>query len=138
MTDDPAPPAGFEAYHAPSPYMRLMGPMFLRPEPDGRRTLGLWLREQHANLHGVAHGGMLAAVADNALGYNLALLKGSVVTVNLSLDFLAPAPVGTWLEARVEYRRLGGRLAFGDALLHAGGVLVARATGVLASARGQG
>lgn len=131
-TGDQVPP-GFVAFTAPSPYVQQLGPMFCRAEPDGRFTLGLRLRNAHANLHGIAHGGMLATVVDNALGWNVASLGRPVVTVNLAIDFLQAARVGAWLEARVEYRRQGKQLTFADVLLCADGVCVVRATGILSA-----
>lgn len=129
---DRAPP-GFVPFKAPSPYVQQLGPMFCRAEPDGRATLGLRLRDEHANLHGIAHGGMLATVVDNALGWNTASLGHPVVTVHLAIDFLQSARVGAWLEAGIEYRRQGGRLTFADVLLYADGVCVVRATGILSA-----
>jgi uncharacterized protein (TIGR00369 family) len=131
-TDDQAP-QGFVPFTAPSPYVQQLGPMFCRTEPDGRFTLGLRLRDAHANLHGIAHGGMLATVVDNALGWNIASLGQPVVTVHLSIDFLQAARVGAWLEARIEYRRQGNRLTFADVLLYADAVCVVRATGILSA-----
>jgi len=55
------------------------------------------------------------------------------VTVNLSLDYLAAARVGEWLEAHVTPRRLGKQLAFGDCVLRVGEREVLRATGIFAA-----
>lgn len=138
MSDDSSgqAPIGFMPFTAPSPYVQRLGPMFCRTEPDGRFTLGLRVRHEHANLHGIAHGGMLATVVDNALGWNVASLGDPVVTVHLSIDFLQSARVGAWLEARIEYRRKGSRLTFADVLLYADAVCVVRATGILSGLQG--
>jgi uncharacterized protein (TIGR00369 family) len=135
MSDTPNDqvPEGFLPFEAPSPYVQQLGPMFCRTEPDGRFTLGLRLRNEHANLHGIAHGGMLATVVDNALGWNIASLGHPVVTVHLSIDFLQSARVGAWLEAHIEYRRKGNRLTFADVLLYSDAVCVVRATGILSA-----
>ena len=53
-----------------------------------------------------------------------------MVTINLSLDYLAAAKVGEWLEAHVTPRRMGRQLAFGDCVLRVGEREVLRATGI--------
>ncbi len=83
------------------------------------------------------HVGMLATMADGALGINLHLARQPgpiMVTVNLSLDYLAAAKVGDWLEAHVVPRKLGRQLAFGDCVLRAGEREVLRATGIFTTA----
>lgn len=135
--ETPAPtavPAGFEPLTRSGPFFASLGPMFLRREDHGW-TLGLRLAPQHANVIGVAHGGLLAALADGALGLNL-MRSGRydrpLVTVNLSTDFLSAARIGEWLQARVQPRKLGSRLAFADCLISAGERPVLRASGVFA------
>jgi uncharacterized protein (TIGR00369 family) len=130
-------PAGFEPFTGAGPFFSVLGPLYRRRTEDGRSVLGLHVRAQHANHIGVAHGGMLSTLADGALGINLSRhprYQRPLVTVNLSSDFLSSAQVGEWLEAQVEFRRLGGRLAFADCLISAGERLVLRATGVFAVA----
>jgi uncharacterized protein (TIGR00369 family) len=130
-------PAGFEPFAGAGPFFSVLGPLYRRRTEDGRSVLGLRVAAQHANHIGVAHGGMLTTLADGALGINLSRhprYNRPLVTVNLNTDFLSSAQLGEWLEARVEFRRLGGRLAFADCLISAGERLVLRATGVFAVA----
>jgi uncharacterized protein (TIGR00369 family) len=130
-------PAGFEPFAGAGPFVSLLGPLYRRRTVDGRSVLGLHVTARHANHIGVAHGGLLATLADAALGMNLSRhprYNRPLVTVNLNTDFLSSAQVGEWLEIEVELRRLGGRLAFADCLISAGERLVLRATGVFAVA----
>jgi acyl-coenzyme A thioesterase PaaI-like protein len=53
------------------------------------------------------------------------------VTVTLNTDFIASAPLGTWLEGRANIGRIGGSLAFISCDVSAEGVLLLRASGVL-------
>ena len=130
-------PAGFEPFAATGPFFSVLGPMYRRTLEDGRSVLGLHVAPTHANNLGVAHGGMLATLADSTLGINLSRhprYNRALVTVSLNTDFLSSARLGEWLEARVELRRLGSRLAFADCFIEAGERLVLRASGVFAVA----
>ena len=87
-----------------------------------------------ANL-GIAHGGMLASLADRALGIGLTLYcegRHSFVTVNLGTDFVDAARPGDWVEAHVDVQKLGGRIAFANCFLQVGPKRILRASGVFA------
>ncbi len=127
----PDAPDGFVPYQWEGGFMSSLGPMFQRVETDGRLAVGLRIAPMHANLHGVAHGGMLATVLDNLLRFNVRKLHAPTVTVHLSIDYFAPAHVGTWLQGEMQVRRRGGRLLFADGELCADGTCVARASAIL-------
>jgi acyl-coenzyme A thioesterase PaaI-like protein len=59
--------------------------------------------ERHQGAPGLAHGGLLAAAFDEALGSLQWLLQVPSVTARLETDFVAPVPVGSTvhIEARV-------------------------------------
>src|SRR5918997_3790929 len=99
----------FETLDA-GPYLDHVGPLLRRP--DG--VIGLPIEPRHLNAAGTAHGGLLASIADHALGraVNGALEDAGAVTVSLTTDYLGPAKEGDWLEARTNVERLGGSLAF--------------------------
>lgn len=130
-------PAGFAPYqYSGESYFQTLGELYARPQEGGLLVLGLRLQQRHCNWLGIPHGGMLATLADGALGINLHLARQpgpTMVTVNLSLDYLAAAKVGDWLEAHVVPRKLGRQLAFGDCVLRAGEREVLRATGIFAT-----
>ena len=74
---------------------------------------------------------MLVTFADGALGLNLVRArKEALVTVSMSVDFLDVAHMDDWLEARVEIRKMGRRLAFADCFLFVDERRILRASGV--------
>ena len=101
-------------------------------------VLRIALGERHWNLARSVHGGVIAALADTAIG--LAFVpglgaRGGLVTptVSVAVDFLERVPAGA-AELRTTARvlRAGKRLGFGEADVHADGRLVARAHGTVA------
>ena len=70
-------------------------------------SLGLRIEPRHCNSRGTCHGGLLATLADVALGYACASPaartgKGrNFVTVDLSLEYLASTQVGDWVQSEV-------------------------------------
>ena len=80
------------------------------------------------------HGGCIATLVDNAMGLTcLVGLKAegrtvqSMVTVNLSIDYVGQARLGDWLETDSSVVKLGGSLAFVQTVVRSGGTVVARA-----------
>jgi acyl-coenzyme A thioesterase PaaI-like protein len=57
-------------------------------------------------------------------------LSRYMVTVNLSCDFIAPAPEGAWIEGRLQILRSTRSLVFCQGRLDADGVLVLRMSGI--------
>lgn len=126
-------PEGFHRLEQGGPYFSALGAVYVKPQPDGTAVMGLRIEAKHTNMLGVTHGGMLATVADSALGMNVLLLrepKQSMVTVSLSVDYLSAAQPGDWLEAHVTVRRQGRQLAFAECLLQVGERVMLRASGV--------
>lgn len=133
--DAATPPAGFEPLHRSGAWSATLGPIFRRVRSDGGWLIGLFIDERHLNMQGMAHGGMLATLADSALGMNIAIARGTrqaQVTVSLTLDYLAAARRGDWLEAHVEITRMGRTLAFANCELRAADRQVLRASAVFA------
>ncbi|MCP1419134.1 uncharacterized protein (TIGR00369 family) [Pseudomonas laurylsulfativorans] len=88
------------------------------------------IRPEHLNPLGIAHGGFLATLADTAFGRTLRLRSGTdqpPATINLSMDYLAPARMGAWIEAHVQVHRVGRMLYHASLDLLDGERLVARA-----------
>ena len=129
-----AVPEGFERLCRGGPFMADVGPLYCRRTGAGT-VIALRVATRHTNMRGIAHGGMLAALADSALGISLSLAcadEVSFVTVNLSTDFIAAARPGDWVEAHVEIVRIGKRMAFAHCYLQVGDVRILRASGVFA------
>lgn len=132
METDHAPPEGFLPHDRRSPLTEPWEPLFVR-RTDTAVILGLRAGPAHANGRGFVHGGLLMALADNAMGLTCAhLLAGdrSLVTVNLNLDFLSVAQLGQWLAFETDFVKPGSTLCFAQAFVTADGKPCARANGV--------
>ena len=131
----PGIPEGFRRLRIASPWMSLLGPVYVRQREGEPAVIGLRIAAQHLNIQGVAHGGMLTTLADNAFGIGISLARGrrgGQVTVSLTADFLSSAREGEWLEAHVLITRMGRRLAYASCDLKAGERHVLRSSGVFA------
>ena len=127
----PEPPAGFTPYVAASAFLVTLAPLYSRVGPDGTTTLGLWLGPQHINHQQAAHGGVLATLADNALGFNVARALGQpIATAHLSIDYLNRASAGEWLEIASRVVKRGRRMAFADCTGTVGERMIFRANGI--------
>jgi uncharacterized protein (TIGR00369 family) len=135
MTDT-AIPDGFARHTRSSPLTEPWEPIYARAT-DRAVLLGLRLARPHTNSRGLAHGGLITSLADNAMGLSCGHMLGGgarLVTVNLSVDFLGPAQVGQWLQVESEVIKTGNRLCFVQALVTADGVPCARANGTFSVA----
>lgn len=132
--DDNAIPAGFERMRRGGPFIAGLGPLYCRRNVDaGEIVIAMRVKPEHTNMRGIAHGGMLASLADAALGLGLTLHcdgRHSFLTVNLSTDFIDAARPGDWVEAHVDIERIGMRVAFANCWLQVGGKRILRASGV--------
>jgi uncharacterized protein (TIGR00369 family) len=116
----------------PNPFNELVGPFYARQQGDAI-SLGVRIEERHCNSRGICHGGLLATLADVALGYACVMAggaerAGSFVTTNLSIDYLAPALVGDWVQSDVQVLNPGSRTATANGFLVANGNPVVRAS----------
>lgn len=122
------PPHGFAPHYRTSPLTDPWEPLFSR-RVDDTVQIGVRLAPAHANSRGMAHGGLISALADNAMGLSCGLgmdAAGGLVTVNLALDFLAPARIGQWLQVEPVVVKRGRGLCFASALVTADGKPCAR------------
>jgi uncharacterized protein (TIGR00369 family) len=129
-------PQGFKPLFRTSPVLDLIGPVYSRGEHRDL-VLGLRAAMKHCNSRGTVHGGILATLADVALGYTMAFSStppAGLVTANLSLDFAGTARAGDWLEARVDIQKQGSRLSFANCYIFVGEQRIVRASAVFAVA----
>jgi uncharacterized protein (TIGR00369 family) len=117
----------------PNPFNEMVGP-FYEKRHGKQVSLGLRIEERHTNSRGICHGGLLATLADLALGYAALAIGGqsSFVTVNLALDFAGSAKAGDWVHSEAEVHKTGARLAFVNCYLVANGVRIVRANAIFA------
>lgn len=138
-------PHGFSVLETQSPFIRNVGPLYVR-FGDERADIGLLIEEVHCNSRGRLHGAMVCAVADIALGQNVARAFAELgaferedgepipgvgmATVSMSTDFSGTARVGDWIEVHVDVSRAGKRTAFANAYLVHKDERIARVSGV--------
>jgi uncharacterized protein (TIGR00369 family) len=88
-----------------------------RLEP-GRAEVSLEVRDEHLNLMGTLHGGVIASLADTATGVAMhsALEHGwTHTTTSIQLTFLAPGRVGDEVRARGRVIKRGRRFGYAEA-----------------------
>ncbi|PZO48901.1 MAG: thioesterase [Alphaproteobacteria bacterium] len=133
MSDDIAAPAQFEipegyvALDWRRGFVRQIGPLYRRAAGDAY-AMGFRVEDHHTNGMKNAHGGMLMSFADMAWGHVVSVERSSYwVTVRLTLDFLASAHLGDWVEGTSEVLSreddlfvVRGRIWTGDRLLITG------------------
>ncbi|MDP6345992.1 MAG: PaaI family thioesterase, partial [Alphaproteobacteria bacterium] len=109
----PPPPDGYRPFPMQSEFARICGPVHYKRLPDGRFVNGFWTRAEHDNTSRVAHGGVLYTFADDFMG-RTASAKGRryTATVAMSVEYLAPGPLDTWLEGHAEVTGVDGDFAF--------------------------
>lgn len=129
-------PEGFERHTRQSGFTDPWEPLYAKRE-DGSFALGLILGPAHLNGRGMAHGGLIASLADNSMGIACAYAAGEagMVTAQLSVNMVGSAAPGAWLQSFAHPTRIGGTLCFAEAQVTADGALVATATAIFRMAK---
>lgn len=116
---------------AQSPFSQELG-IEVHEWAEGRAVLKLDVNERHTNRRGIAHGGVIATMADMALSLawrSLAPDSTPLGTLSLNVSFVAPAVGRITAEGRTLH--MTGGCAFCEArILNEDGELVATAQGV--------
>lgn len=132
-TDPLSAPPGFVPVTIGGAFATHSGPLFARWH-DAHLQLGFRVAAQHLNPGQQCHGGMLGTLADilisTAAQYQAGIPRQFLPTISLQMDFIAPAPLGSWVQGEAEILRVTRNLIFSQGLLHADGVLVLRTSGV--------
>jgi acyl-coenzyme A thioesterase PaaI-like protein len=126
-------PEGYSRHFRSSPLTDPWEPLYSKVE-NGAILLALRIRHAHCNSRGIAHGGLISALADNAMGLSLSEALGErhkerpsgLVTITLALDFLGAGRIDQWLEIVPRVLRVGGSLGFVDCLVRADDQPIAR------------
>ena len=103
MSEPVGIPEGFEIVPRTqgSTFAGLAGPFYAKRE--GREiSLGLRIEQRHLNSRGTCHGGLLATLADVALGYACVAAaedgqSRNFMTIDLSIEYMASTQAGDWL-----------------------------------------
>lgn len=133
MTERP-PPKPYEPHFRQSGFTDPWEPLY-SAVLDDEVSIGVWLRDAHCNSRGFAHGGLIASIADNAMGLSCgAVLRGAgredisgLVTVTLNTDFIGSGQVGAWLATHTRVEKAGGSLCFASCVLRADDEPIAKA-----------
>jgi uncharacterized protein (TIGR00369 family) len=122
-------PEGFAPHFRKSPFTDPWEPLYSR-RTDKAVVIGLRLAKPHTNGRGLIHGGLIASLADNAMGYSCAQQMGnasSLVTISLAVDFVGAAKVGQWLAVESDVIKTGSTICFAQSFIKADDAVIARA-----------
>jgi uncharacterized protein (TIGR00369 family) len=122
-------PHGFERHSRQSPLTDPWEPLYAK-RTDAAVIIGLRLAKPHTNARGLIHGGLIATLADNAMGYSCAHRLGgafSLVTIGLAVDFVGTAQIGQWLAVETDVIKTGTTICFAQSFIKADDVIIARA-----------
>ncbi|TDU32227.1 uncharacterized protein (TIGR00369 family) [Panacagrimonas perspica] len=123
-------PAGFVALELDSGFNTAFG-LIYRHETE--QKLGFRMGPHHLNPIGVLHGGAMATFADTLV---LAIIRGIPIrqphtpTISITVDYVAAAPAGSWIEADTTLVKATRTMLFVQALITADGEIVSRTSGI--------
>jgi uncharacterized protein (TIGR00369 family) len=128
-------PAGFQALSIGGDFIGINGPLYQRRAGD-RVQLGFRVEKRHTNPLGICHGGMMASFCDMLLPFcahrqSVEVRDRFLPTISLQVDYLAPAPLGAWVQGEADVLRVTGSLVFAQGLVSVDGVTAARVSGIL-------
>lgn len=103
---------GAEMTTSPSPLFNWLKPVILLVE-KGKLILKYTIRNEMTNPMGILHGGMTAAIIDDAIGATLFGYDEPhyYVTVNLAIDYFASAKEGDQIIAETTMIKKGNQIA---------------------------
>jgi uncharacterized protein (TIGR00369 family) len=127
-------PAGFVPMTLGDLFIGNNGPFYLRHEGP-LVQIGFRVERRHCNPMLNCHGGMLASFSDMVLPLSIHRKSTEVghkflPTINLQLDYLAPAPRGSWVQGEAEVLRVTRSLVFAQGLVTADGEPAVRISGI--------
>lgn len=110
-------PTNFKPHTRKSPLTDPWEPLYAHHTEEAV-IIGLHANEHHCNARGMVHGGLISALADNAMGLSCGVAYtraghsvSGLVTVTLHVDFLRPAAIGQWLAFETTATKTGARMA---------------------------
>jgi uncharacterized protein (TIGR00369 family) len=126
-------PEGYARHFRSSPLTDPWEPLYSKAA-EGSIVIGVRVRREHCNGRGFVHGGLISALADNAMGLSVIRTldlqnrerRQAGVTVSLNLDFLGTGQIDQWLEFAPRVLRVGNSFGFVDCLIRADDKIIAR------------
>jgi uncharacterized protein (TIGR00369 family) len=127
-------PAGFHPLQRGGEFITHNGPLYLRHEGE-LVLLGFRVEPRHTNPMAICHGGMLASFCDMLLPISIhrkcrEISSRFVPTISLQLDYLAPAPLGAWVQGEAQVLRVTKSMVFAQGLVTADGAPAVRVSGI--------
>ena len=127
-------PVGFKPLLHMGEFVGVNGPLYLKHEGD-LVQLGFRVESRHTNTMSICHGGMMASFCDMLLPISVHRKSREVgmrflPTISLQIDYLAPAPLGAWVQGEAQVLRTTRSLVFAQGLVEADGTPVARVSGI--------
>jgi uncharacterized protein (TIGR00369 family) len=126
-------PSGFKPLAIGGDFMAANGPLYVRIV-DGRVQMGFRVLQRHTNPLNNCHGGMLASFADMLLP--VCIHRQSEIghrflpTISLQIDYLAPAPLGAWVQGEADVLRVTRTMVFAQGVARIDGTPVIRVSGI--------
>lgn len=103
--------------HAPALRTMEIGIAYL---DNGIAGLIMYVQQKFENARGLLHGGVVAALADTAMGYAIQSLGFRSVTIDININYCAPATAGTELHAEGCVLQVGKTIIVAEAVLSKG------------------
>ena len=130
-----AAPDGFMPISVASEYIAAIGPLWMNKN-GGRLQFGFHVETRHTNVMRMCHGGMIATFCDmlltlTARAHSHEMEHNFMSTINLQIDYIAPAALGAWIGGEGQVLRPAGRILFMQGLITADDTLIARTSGIL-------
>ena len=130
--------AGMEMFRDRSPVVGLSNalapPVTLEPDHEAQEIHGsVFFGPAYEGAPGCVHGGFLAAVLDEALGFACIFSGEPGMTGELTIRYLKPTPVETPLRIEARFDRMEGRKIYNTGAMYAGDVKVVEAHGLFIS-----
>lgn len=124
---------GWKHYPQLPGHMGHIGPLWMRKTEGGSYAYGLLIAPHHLNPAGVAHGGVLMTLADQAISTAAwhACGKQNCLTLQLDSQFVASVALGEFVQADVDITHQTGGMVFVRSLLSVGGRNVLVAQGIM-------
>jgi uncharacterized protein (TIGR00369 family) len=123
-------PPDFQPHFRKSPATDPWEPLFSRRR-ENAVELFFTVRQAHCNSRGFLHGGVIAALCDNAMGLSLGTVldneNTNIITLSLSLDYIGIAGIAAAVLIEPRVIRAGASIGFCDALVRCADKTIARA-----------
>ncbi|MGE5415607.1 MAG: PaaI family thioesterase [Acidobacteriota bacterium] len=95
----------------------------------GHAEMAVVAAKKHSNPLGMVHGGLIATLADAAMGNAIRTTGRKAVTVDYTISLLASASIDEYVKAIGQVTKVGKQLIFARAEVYAGDKMIATSQG---------